>query len=627
VCGIFGSINFPINVDNVFNNLRHRGPDDHGIYKEQSLIMGHLRLSINELSSLGAQPFESRNGRYILVYNGEIYNSALLIDQYFSSFLFKGTSDTELLIELISLLGIKEALSRIDAMFSVAILDRKEKKLHFARDRTGQKPLFYYFKNEKLVFASELTPLVLEVKSHTKLSFNNNAILDFLRAGYMPGTSTPIDKIYKAEPGLIYSFDVHKELRVKNLTTSRLLSFNPDKDEEKHKHKDLNLNDLKSQSIYFKEVFEDAVSRHLISDVPVGVALSGGIDSTLVAASIPKDKRTEITSFTVGFNETGFDESIIAKETSKALGMKYKKIILSPDDLLDRFTEIGNNFGEPVADLSVIPLTLLSEVASKDVKVLLTGDGGDELFHGYNRYLFWNKFGHIIQTYPMLTNTIAMALSKLESIKKNPGNSRIDNYLTKIQTAFNTRGVEDYYKTTVGLSEMPEPAWWYGAERNLDIDRVLQMARMDLADYLPNCVLAKTDRATMAASIEGRSPFLSAQVIEFASMCPSALKSSGGKGKIILREVLKESLPKVAQNFRKSGFSVPIALWLRGPLREWIWDTLLASRNVDFLEKLGLDPEKILVEHDTGLKDNSNDLWRLAVMLKWIESFYDIYDS
>jgi len=497
MCGIYGGVGLEIREEKFTSSMKHRGPDAMGVFRHGSMCLGHLRLSINDLSVTGAQPFCSADGRYTIVYNGEIYNTAMLKSRYLNGVSFKGTSDTEVLVELIAKIGIQRALSEVDAMFAVAVWDSQQRELHLARDRTGQKPLFVYNEGGYLLFASELNAVLSGLQSMGRPNLNARCISSFVRCGYMSSSETVIDGIGKLKPGAICSFKIFDGGRLTPPSETSFIGY--------ESYEDAQISTSRAQD--FLPIFEDSVRRHLISDVPVGIALSGGVDSSLVAACVPDELRSQITAYTVGFEDTGFDERGAARATADSLGIRHHEFVVTAQDIQHELSSIGENFGEPVADLSVIPLSILAARASVDVKVLLVGDGGDELFHGYNRYLFWWRFRNLIQSRSQFKAILREAAASGGRISSRLRRMRWASYLDKMSVAFSAASLDEYYLSIVGLSEIPGAPEWYPCLNHRDIaDDIFWMAQQDLSDYLPNCVLAKSDRATMASSIEGRSP-------------------------------------------------------------------------------------------------------------------------
>lgn len=616
MCGIYGGVGIKVSESSFVSAMKHRGPDATGIFRNGSVCLGHLRLSINDLSMTGAQPFKSSDGRYVIVYNGEIYNVDMLKTRFLQGVSFKGTSDTEVLVELIAKIGVKRALNEVDSMFSVAVWDSQQRELHLARDRTGQKPLFIYNDGGNLLFASELNALLSGLSTVGRPNLNMHCTSGFIHCGYMSALETVVEGISKLKPGVVLSFNISKEGRLTPPRESLYVENEP--------HEDALGSPSRTQD--FLAIFQDSVRRHLISDVPVGIALSGGVDSSLVAACVPDELRAQITAYTVGFENVGFDERGAARDTSASLGIRHLEFVVTAQDLQHELSSIGENFGEPVADLSVIPLSILAARASADVKVLLGGDGGDELFHGYNRYLFWWRFGALIQDRYKLKGLLADAAAAGGRFASRIGTMRWASYLDKMSVAFRATNVENYYLSAVGLSDIPgTPVWYPRPSKGATADDVFWMAQQDLSDYLPNCVLVKSDRATMASSIEARSPFLSKSVIDFAARLPSSQKIRNSHGKVLLREVLRKKLPAIANNKRKSGFSVPISEWLRGPLREQAWDVLSSKKNQDFFNQIAINPLEVLRQHDNRELDQGEKIWRLLVIADWIEKKYAIH--
>jgi asparagine synthase (glutamine-hydrolysing) len=659
MCGLAGMISSK-SIDGISNQVRlmtsllsHRGPDDEGIWVEKGVGLGHKRLSIVDLSINGKQPMHSHCGRYVIVYNGEIYNHLDLrkaLDTEHVDLKWNGQSDTETLICCILHWGLEEALRRSKGMFALALWDKKEKKLQLARDRMGEKPLYWGWAGSDLIFGSELKAL----RSHS--GFPNkicrSSLSQYLRFMYVPAPLSIHPEIYKLEPGSILSV---------NMPHPPIASKLPVRPGEKYgsieikRYWDLNQVFEQGSQAMIKEKFDakkmlditlqKAVKRQMISDVPLGAFLSGGIDSSTIVAMMQTQSNKPINTFTIGFNDVKFDESKYAAAVAKHIGTNHSEIMVTDIDALNVIPEIPNLYDEPFADSSQIPTFLVCRAAQQHVKVALTGDGGDELFAGYNRYLWrekiWKRFAFLPYK---VRKTIGFSLNHVPikfwdilgsaQVLVGSGDKKYLQLGDKVKRMSNrlktVQSDNDLYRSLIS-EWMPSDKLLIGANQEplslLDDpfpavilnEPILQMMIQDMRTYLPDDILCKVDRAAMGVSLETRTPFLDPEVIKLATRIPTNMKINNQKTKWILRKVLDDYVPSELIDRPKAGFSIPIGDWLRGPLREWA-EQLLSTERID---KEGyfnaFIVNSIWNEHLSGQRDWTTRLWAILMFQAWAE--------
>lgn len=653
MCGIVGLIDPNSGEDMLASRLaamaacvEHRGPDHHGQYIDSNcgVALGHQRLSIQDLSPLGNQPMSSSGGRYVIVFNGEIYNfRAIATELVREGVSFKGRSDTEVLLAAIESWGLEKAVEQCEGMFAFALWDIRTQKLHLCRDRIGEKPLYFGSRNGVMAFASELKSLH-EVFPHSRKDICPKAFAAFCRYGYVPAPYSINKGIYKLPQGCIFSV----EPGMHTLNPDQFSDFWFDKTKVVPYWSAINTvqqqrNELITDpGIALTEM--DSLLRHiikqqLIADVPIGAFLSGGIDSTLVAAIAQQESVATLKTFTIGFRDKSFDEAPFAKRIADTLGTEHYETYVDTADILDIVNSIPEIYCEPHANPSVLPSILVSRIARQQVKVCLSGDGGDELFGGYNRYLkpasMHNKLGmfplrlrkmlhHLVEKVPlgyadaayrklldirgsmMPEQSIALKIQKMGNILRLNGIDEIYEYLV-------STGIE----TNELICDLAEVASPYRLSIN---PQLLFEERAMLADqlaYLPDDNLAKVDRASMSCSLETRLPLLSHRLLEFSWRLPLQMKIKQQQSKWLLRELLAQQIPRAFFERPKMGFSVPVSSWLRNELKEWMLDLL----NPDPLRSDGLfNPvyiSKLVEEHLSEKRDHANKLWTVLTFQAW----------
>jgi len=599
MCGIAGTINFNGNTtESIKQALYHRGPNEQDIYKYKSINLIHTRLSIQDISN-GHQPFEY--GEFVIIFNGEIYNHLDLRKEHLKDFTFKTNSDTETLLYLY----IKykyEMFDVLDGMFAFAILDKHSNHLVLSRDRTGKKPLYLYNNNNNLMFASELNAIKSGIN---KLEINEDEIYSYIRDGFFFKSNTPYKNVIELEAGCIYTIDVNS-LNMKKEKYFDLLNF----------YKKDKITDFEYAKKELDNILHKSVKNRLVSsELEVGAFLSGGIDSSLIVA-IASEYINNLKTFTVKFDGV-FDESHLAKLTANKYDTQHHELSINMN-LKDDIEKILLNYGEPFMDSSAIPSYYVSKEAKKHVTVILNGDGADEIFAGYRRYV------------PVANNWIKLAsyFSFVSDILPKPHNKKsIYNYVFRLLRMSNKKGLDFYLSATNDIFEdvyrfdtnniFEDMDNFFKSVENENISELSKILYMDFNIILQSDLLKKMDIATMAHSLEGRSPFLSKYMLEFAPTLDDKFKINGTTTKFILRELAKQYLPNELIIQPKRGFEVPLKNWVENDLKENIFDTLntgcYSERFIDkkFISQL-LD-QKITVSDEKRAKM----LWTLYSLEVW----------
>ncbi len=619
--------------------LRHRGPDDAGVWldTDAGVALGHRRLSVLDLSENGHQPMLSRSGRYVMVFNGEIYNHLDLRAQLCGGDTkpagWRGHSDTETLLAGIEAWGFEQTLKKSIGMFALAVWDRQGLVLYLARDRLGEKPLYYGWQNGAFLFASELKA----IKTHPLFEgqIERDAIALQLRFGYIPAPYSIYKGIKKLPPGCFLKIDLggntHSETMLPYWSLDEIVRSGMEtpfagSDEEAIKVLD--------------DLLRNSVHHQMVADVPLGAFLSGGVDSSTVVALMQAQSSRRVKTFSIGYGEAAYSEAGYAKAVAQHLGTEHTELYVSAQQALDVIPRLPTLFDEPFSDPSQIPTFLVSEMARQHVTVSLSGDGGDELFGGYNRYLgtqqWWNK----IQLVPLWARHLAslgllsIGPSRWDHFGRKvgaifgSGSHWLDwgNKITKLAGVLRVDDTASLYRHFVSHWSQSGDIVINGAETPAllsppsGLDSVVeQMMALDTLSYLPDDILVKVDRAAMGVSLETRVPMLDHRVVEFAWRLPLHMKIRNGQGKWVLRQVLYRYVPKGLIERPKMGFGVPIDSWLRGPLRDWAESLLDESR----LRQEGfLDPAPIRLkwkEHLSGKQNWQHHLWNVLMFQAWLE--------
>jgi asparagine synthase (glutamine-hydrolysing) len=632
-------------LEGMANQIRHRGPDDSGVWAsaEAKIGFGFRRLAIVDLSAAGHQPMASQGGRYVIVFNGEIYNHLDLRAQMQSNeqaFDWRGHSDTETLLKGFEVWGIQGTLEHAVGMFAIAVWDKQEQKLTLARDRLGEKPMYYGWQgdgdNRTFIFGSELKAL----KAHPAFAaiVDRGALCLFLRFNYIPAPYSIYQGIAKLEPGSLLTVSLAQPVPQISkywcaVAAAQVGITKPFTGSEE-------------QAVDALEaLMKDTVKKQMMADVPLGAFLSGGVDSSAVVALMQSQSSRPVKTFTIGFEDEGYNEALHAKAVAKHLGTDHTELYATPQQAMDVIAQLPSLYCEPFADSSQIPTFLVSQLARQHVTVSLSGDGGDELFAGYNRYQLtaqlWRKIAWIpaplrsalaagIKAVP--PNSWNKAATWLPGIKKHPALAGLGDKLHKAAGVLASKSVNELYLGLVSQVQTPTnwvkcakgfvepPTKLNGSQLNLDgLNDVERMMALDAVTYLPDDILCKVDRASMGVSLEGRTPFLDHRLFEFAWQLPLNYKLRDGQTKWPLRQVLYRHVPKELIERPKMGFGIPLHDWLRGPLKVWAEKLITADR----LEKEGYfyaAPIRAMWEdHLSGKRNWAHHLWSILMFQAWLE--------
>lgn len=644
MCGLTGIFGFGAvagdprgRLETMARAIAHRGPDAEGFWVDEQaqVALGHLRLSIIDLSPAGAQPMHSHDGRWTLAYNGEIYNYTDLrsdLEARHGPIAWRGHSDSEVLLEAFARDGIQPVLDRIDGMFAIALFDRQERKLSLIRDAFGEKPLLYGIWNGSLLFASELK--AMQALPGFAPPLDMDALGDFFKYSYIPGPKTIWRGFAKLPPA-------HRvTISLSDVATGKLPDPAPWWDPV--------ADALAARARPFAGSADDArragdslllasTGRRMMADVPLGAFLSGGIDSSLTVALMQAQARVPVRTFSIGIAEDGFDESPAAAAVARHLGTDHTELVLTPAEVQDAIPQISGVHDEPFADSSQVPTFLVSRMARKHVTVALSGDGGDEIFGGYNRYFTgpkaWKRVawmprairkalgGALGAVPPSLVDTLGGRLSS--ELAAGRASEKVRKLARAVsssdETAFHDRllatadAPQDLLNGDVALSCLAARQ----DARAAGLDFAHRAMLIDTANYMPDDVLVKVDRAAMAVALETRTPYLERDLFRFAWSLPAELRAGSGVGKRLLREMLYARVPRELVDRPKAGFAIPVGRWLRGGLRDWAESEL--SR--DALGSSGLLAVDAIRrrwgEHLTGQRDHETLLWNVLMFQAW----------
>ncbi len=618
MCGIvgFNSKNSDT-LNKMLKSIEHRGPDDKGVFESDEFSLGHVRLSILDLSSLGHQPMTFEN--LAMVYNGEIYNFKEIKRELESfGYIFESQTDSEVILKAYHKWGVK-AVDKFIGMFAIAIYDKQKKEIVLIRDRVGVKPLYYYFDGRDFIFASELKPIM---KYKKDLKINKDALYEFFQFGYISSNSSIFENCYKVPPGHFL------KLRIDNLKlrVNEYWSILPFFEKPKFtKSEDELVDEL-------EELLIDAFKYRMVSDVPVGVFLSGGIDSSIVASILQKHYGN-IHTFTIGFKEAKYNEADWAKKVAKYLGTNHTEKYLSSSEAKEILKNFVDIYDEPFGDSSGIPTTLVSQVAKENgVKVVLSADGGDEIFCGYERYWYAKNIGDKIFFLPKIFREVLAKSMDIIGAKNASKFIKIHNFehkFNQLSEILKHNSWQGVYENLIHNSKNYEIKELLGVVKNINEKsfeigvRENPMQGMMLWDYhryLPDDILTKVDRATMSVSIEGREPLLDHRIAQFMAQVPFELKYKDKTSKYLLRKVLQRYLPNELIDRPKMGFGIPMFEWFGGDLKE-LFDIYFKKEkfNHDLLNFQYIQKEYDKLKRGDAI--NINKLWFILVFQMWYERY------
>ena len=638
MCGFAGvfSINNKVNYDSLLKmqeSINHRGPDSNGIWLESTNKIGfcHTRLSILDVTNAGSQPMHSKTNRYVIAFNGEIYNHLDLRKEILlhdDTTIFKGTSDTETLLLCFEYFGIENTVKKSVGMFAFVVWDNVEKVFFLCRDRIGEKPLYYGWNNNLLFFGSELKAF----RTHTEFKYeiDKHALSLYFRYSYIPTPFSIYKNIFKLKPGTILRVDGEgntDSISYWDLQKVAQLGYeNPFYGSEIDATNEL---DYKLNQTIFNQQ---------ISDVPIGSFLSGGIDSTLVTAIMQSQTNQKINTFTIGFNEKKYNEANFALNISKYLNTNHHELYLNTDDIINVIPHMSLIYDEPFADSSQLPTYFVNKLAKQSVTVALSGDGGDEIFGGYNRYIQSKRLTNLPNgVKKMLTDILSKfspkqvdliydLLGPLLPTKLRSSNA--GNHYIKIINLLKQKNDWEIYQNLVSICNTPSlilrEAIEYDKENiftksifnsNYSIENKMMLA--DSLTYLPDDILCKVDRASMSVSLESRVPFLDHKLIEFSNSLPMNMKIRNGQGKWILKNLLKKYVPDNLLDRPKMGFGLPLDLWMRGPLKKYTENLLNKDqlKNDEYLNASYVS--NLLDEHLSGKFNHQHNIWNILMFQSW----------
>lgn len=632
MCGIVGFIDKNKNIDILNDMLQiqsHRGPDDRGIYfdKESGVHLGHNRLAILDLTHHGHQPFVSDCKNYVITFNGEVYNFKTIRAELKNlGYKFISNSDTEVILYSYKEWGIS-CIDKFIGMFAFAILDKIHNKLFLVRDRAGVKPLYYYTSESQFMFSSEIKSF--HKHPDFKKEQNTEVLPYFFQFGYIPAPFTIFKNCFKLEAGH------YLELRIDNL--------------EFKISKYWDLNDFYLQDKFAKNeveileeietILEDAVSLRMVSDVPVGLFLSGGYDSSLVASILAKKHRKKINTFTIGFDDKKYDEAKHAKAIANYLKTNHTEYYMKSSDMLELVGSLPFYYDEPFGDSSALPTMIVSKFARQTVTVALSSDGGDETFCGYSKYFFLHRFQNIFSnSFKRKFFRLGLSFFSADSIEfinnnlpKNLKQTNIKDKYTKFKRAIDSKTLEEMFENASSYVNKKEIEKFLKIKKNKelfkkwekigDIEFLEQMMAIDYKLFMSDDVLTKVDRATMSVSLEGREPLLDHRIIEYMARVPITIKYKSNQGKYLSRQILYKYIPKELVDRPKAGFQIPLSEWLRGELKFLVikyLDEKNIDKNIFNIEEIGRLKHRFFKGEEIGAL-----IWFILMYQMWKEKWFE----
>src|SRR5215831_13542747 len=633
MCGIAGIISesgglLETQLAPMIEAQAHRGPDAWGVWSDDLCALGHRRLSIIDLSEAGRQPMANADGGILITFNGEIYNFQQLRRELESlGHNFRTRTDTEAIIYAYERWGV-DCLHRLRGMFAFGIWDRKRRRLFLARDRVGKKPLFYGQFGDRFLFASELQGILAD--GDVPREVNPRAIDAYLSYGYIPAPQTAFKGVYKLPPAHYLTLDLKPTGFEKHIERYWSLDYEPK----------IRISEAEACEV-LREKMSEAVRLRMISDVPLGAFLSGGIDSSIVVGLMAKVSGAKVKTFSIGFNEAAYDETAHARRIAERWDTDHHEFIVEPD-ALSILPKLVRHYGEPYADSSAIPTFYVAQMTRRHVTVALNGDGGDESFAGYDRYLA-NHLAERMQSVPGMA-TAARALGRVIPDSINP-KSRVRQARRFLAVA--SRPMAERYPRWLKMFQDEAKPRLYSPEfigqlngqgdgwlkslfgqsppHDSQLDPVDAAMAVDVVSYLPYDLLVKVDITSMANSLEARSPFLDHEVMEFAARLPAGIKFRGGRLKHLLKLAFADLLPSENVNRRKMGFGVPVGQWFRGPLRELLQDALFSQPSLERGYFLEPEVRRLVDEHLESAADHSFQLWNLLMLELWHREFTPVF--
>tara|TARA_B100000686_G_scaffold257994_1_gene270173 strand:+ start:69 stop:1988 length:1920 start_codon:yes stop_codon:yes gene_type:complete len=635
MCGINGAFdnnfdqNAAINQMKQMNDLiKHRGPDSDGIYFDDGFCLGHTRLSIIDVSNNADQPMISSDGRFIIAFNGEIYNfqelSKFLVNEF--SIKPRTSSDTEVLVNLIQCIGIKQALEKVEGMFAFCLYDIRKKQVYIARDRFGEKPLYFYCRNRCFYFSSEMKPLISSLKN--KLTINFDSLEHFLQKSYVSSTSSIFNEITKVKPSTYLRINLAntKDLVPEEITYWDYQQLAIDGAMQSNNSFQDSYNSSKN---HLTALLDRTIQQTMVSDVPLGAFLSGGYDSSCVVALMQKNSLKKIKTFSIGFDDALYNEAEDAKRIATHLGTDHKELYLSEKDLLDTIMNLPNIYSEPFADSSQIPTILLSKLTRSQVTVSLSGDGGDEIFGGYGRYFLGQRLKSYLDFMPYRLRKALKSSDLIRFqkplIKLLVGNkvTNFDQKFNKFEKVFDFRDdknlfdklalFDNKFLITKSAPSDPDLIW------NTDISYYKKAMIADAIDYLPGDILTKVDIAGMSVSLETRIPLLNHKIAEYVTKLPLSFLHQNGTGKFILKDIVHQYIPKDLMDRPKKGFDIPLGWYIRNELNDYMHAQIDYGKTFfnDIFDFNEID--RVFDDHNSSKIENPNLLWNLASFFAWHE--------